>query len=89
MIQTPYYTEYADWLDDDSRLHSCNIETAFHGYEILEAICISALDKKRVDLPLSDYTYEPVLERMTRELPECGTTLRPVYTGEEPRDERD
>ena len=88
-IQTPYYTEYADWLDDDSKPHSCNIETAFHGYEILEAICLSALDNKRIDLPLTDFSYEPVLERMARELPECGTVLRPLYTGEEPREERD
>ncbi len=89
IIQTPYYAEYADWLDDDNKIHSCNIETAFHGYEILEAICISALDKKRVDLPLSDYNYEAVLDRMHRELPECGTVFRKVYTGEEPREERD
>lgn len=88
-IQTPYYTEYADWLDDDSKVHSCNIDTAFHGYEIMEAMCLSALNNTRVDLPLTDFSYEPVLERMARELPECGTHLRPLYTGEEPREERD
>ena len=88
-IQTPYYAEFADWLDDDSVPHSCNIETAFHGYEILEAICLSALDNIRVDLPLKSFDYEPVLERMKRELPECGTVLRSLYTGEEPREERD
>lgn len=88
-IQTPYYTEFADWLDDDGKPHSCRIETAFHGYEILEAICLSALDHVRVDLPLTDFDYEPVLERMERELPECGTVLRALYTGEEPREERD
>lgn len=88
-IQTPYYTEYADWLDDDSKPHSCNIETAFHGYEILEAICLSALNNTRVDLPLTNFDYEPVFERMERELPECNTVLRKLYTGEEPREERD
>ena len=88
-IQTPYYAEYADWLDDDSKRHSCDIETAFHGYEILEAIFLSALNNTRIDLPLTDFSYEPVLERMERELPECGTTLRALYTGEEPREERD
>ncbi len=89
IIQTPYYAEYADWLDDDSKVHSCNIEVAFHGYEILEAICLSALNKTRIDLPLTNLDYEPVFERMERELPECGTTLRALYTGEEPREERD
>ena len=88
-IQTPYYAEYADWLDDDSKPHSCNIETAYHGYEILEGICLSALNNTRVDLPLTDFDYEPVLDRMARELPECGTVLRQLYTGEEPREERD
>lgn len=89
VIQTPYYTEYADWLDDDSKKHSCDIETAFHGFEILEAIFLSALDKTRIDLPLTNFDYENVLDRMNRELPECGTVLRSLYTGEEPREERD
>ena len=38
-IQTPYYTEFAQWLDDDTKVHSCDIATALHGYEILEAMC--------------------------------------------------
>jgi len=76
-------------LDDDSKRHSCDIETAFHGYEILEAIFLSALNNTRIDLPLTDFSYEQVLERMERELPECGTVLRALYTGEEPREERD
>ena len=92
VIQTPYYAEYADWLDDDAKPHSCNIETAYHGYEILEAICLSALDNKRVDLPLTDFTYEPVLERMKRELPEfpgCDKEPRDLYKGDWDRPERD
>ena len=88
-IQTPYYTEFADWLDDNNKPHSCRIETAYHGYEILEAICLSALNNTRIDLPLKHLDYEPVLERMKTELPECGTVLRQLYTGEEPREERD
>lgn len=88
-IQIPYYTEYADWLDDDTKVHSCNIETAYHGYQILEGICLSALNNTRIDLPLTDFNYEPVFKRMERELPECGTVLRKLYTGEEPREERD
>ena len=90
-IQTPYYTQFADWLDDDSRIHSCSIETACHGYEILEGMCISALDHVRVDLPIRDLGYEPVFDRMRRELPDCGSRPVPIYTGHEkgPRTERD
>ena len=91
-IQTPYYTEYADWLDNDDLVHSCNIKTAYHGYEILEAICLSALDNKRVDLPLTDFSYEPVLERMKKELPAfpgCDTKPRDLYKGDWDRPERD
>lgn len=91
-IQTPYYREYADWLDDDTKIHSCNIETAYHGYEILEAICLSALDHKRVDLPLTDFSYTPVLERMKKELPQfpgCDKEPRDLYKGDWDRPERD
>lgn len=88
-IQTPYYTEFYDWLEDDEKVHSCNIETAYHGFEILEGMCISALDNVRVDLPITDLTYEPVLKRMKKELPPCGTTLRKLYDGKTPRKERD
>lgn len=77
-IQTPYYTEFAAWLDDDAKVHSCNIDVAYHGYEILEGMCLSALDNVRVDLPITDITYQPVIERMRTELPPCGTEGRIV-----------
>lgn len=88
-IQTPYYTEYADWLDDDSKVHSCNIDTAYHGYEILEGMCLSALRNVRIDLPITDLNYEPVIETMRRELPECGSRKMYIYDGKTPRKERD
>ena len=91
-IQTPYYKEFADWLDDDAKVHSCNIETAYHGYEILEAICLSALNHTRVDLPITDFSYEPVLERMKKELPAfpgCDQEPRDLYKGDWDRPERD
>ncbi|MGI6094606.1 MAG: Gfo/Idh/MocA family protein [Lachnospiraceae bacterium] len=88
-IQTPYYTEYADWLDDDSKPHSCNIDISYHGYEILEGMCLSALNNTRVDMPITDFDYEPVFERMKRELPDVGTKLRKLYDGKNPRPEHD
>lgn len=89
IIQTPYYTQFADWLDDDAKPHSCNMDISYHGYEILEGICLSALDNTRIDLPIKNLDYEPVFERMRRELPPCGTQLRKLYDGKEPRQERD
>ena len=88
-IQTPYYTEFAEWMEDDSKVHSCNIDTAYHGYEILEGMCLSALNNVRVDLPIQDLDYEPVFDRMRKDLPECGSRKMYIYDGKTPRKERD
>jgi len=53
-IQILYLRDLADWLDDDANVHPCNIELTYHGFEILNAACFSALDNTRVDLPLTD-----------------------------------
>ena len=52
-------------------------------------MCLSALNNVRIDLPITDLGYTPVLERMKRELPSCGTVLRKLYDGKTPRKERD
>ena len=88
-IQTPYYTEFAEWMEDDSKVHSCNIDTAYHGYEILEGMCLSALNNVRVDLPIQDLDYEPVFDRMRKDLPECDSRKMYIYDGKTPRKERD
>lgn len=88
-IQTPYYTDFAAWLDDDSKVHSCNVDMAYHGFEILEGMCLSALDNVRVDLPITDLNYEPVVERMKRELPPCGSRKMDIYLGKGAHKERD
>lgn len=88
-IQTPYYTEFAEWMDDDSKPHSCNIDISYHGYEILEAMCLSALNHTRIDLPIQEFSYAPVLERMKTMLPPCGTQRMKLYDGKIPRKERD
>jgi predicted dehydrogenase len=68
-LQVLYLADLANWLDDDARVHPCNVELAYHGYEILEGMCLSALDNRRVDLPLPHpETSEDVLERMRRGL---------------------
>ncbi len=68
-LQPLYLRDLADWLDDDSRVHPCNVEISYHGYEILEGLCISAMDHTRVDLPLDAARCADMNERMRRELP--------------------
>ena len=70
-LQPLYLGEFADWLDDDSKVHPCNIDITYHGYEILEAVCISAMDHIRVDLPIDPEKCEDIFERMRSELPDC------------------
>ena len=70
-LQPLYMADFADWLDDDSKIHPCNIDITYHGYEILEAVCISAMDHIRVDLPLDVDKCKDIFQRMRRELPEC------------------
>jgi len=69
ILQAAYLRDLADWLDDDAKIHPCNGAIAYHGYEIMEALCLSALDNRKVDLPLGDLPKETVLDRLARELP--------------------
>ncbi|MEI6219432.1 MAG: Gfo/Idh/MocA family oxidoreductase [bacterium] len=48
----PYIQEMADWLDDDSKVHSCNFQSAYKGFEIVMALCRSAAAGGQVALPL-------------------------------------
>ena len=68
--QAAYTRDFAAWLDDDCCVHPSNISQAYHGMEILEAMCISALDHSRVDLPLQLPLQADVLARMAAELPD-------------------
>jgi len=49
----PYIQDIADWLDDDRKVHPCNFESAYEGFEIMMALCRSVLDAGQVSLPLS------------------------------------
>jgi predicted dehydrogenase len=64
--QARYIEELADWLDDPQKVHLCNGETTYHGFEAVMGACLSALEHRRVELPLEK--VEPVIERMRREL---------------------
>ena len=53
-IQTPYLCDLAKWLDDDKAIHPCNVEISYHGFEVLSAACLSAIDNTRIDLPMPE-----------------------------------
>lgn len=70
-LQPLYLKDLADWLDDDDAVHPCNVDLACHGFEILEGICLSALDNTRMDLPLAATDADrDALTRMRNELPD-------------------
>ena len=48
----PYIQEMADWLDDEQRVHPCNFETAYHGFEVMMAFCRSVAKGGQIPLPL-------------------------------------
>jgi predicted dehydrogenase len=48
----PYIQDMADWLDDDRKVHPCNFESAYKGFEITMALCRSAVEGGQVPLPL-------------------------------------
>ena len=64
----PYVQEIADWLDDPARVHQCNGENAYKGFEIAMAMCRSAVQRGKVKLPLGP--GEPELEALARVLPD-------------------
>jgi predicted dehydrogenase len=50
----PYIQEIAAWLDDDQKVHSCNFASAYAGFEIMMALCRSAVEGGQVRLPLTN-----------------------------------
>lgn len=62
----PYIQEMADWLDDDKKVHSCNGESAFKGFEISMGLCRSAIYGEQIALPLSPGEHE--LDAMAKKL---------------------
>lgn len=59
----PYVEDIANWLDDDRKVHPCNFDSAYAGFEIMMALCRSAADGGQVALPLTDAGNEIELLR--------------------------
>lgn len=59
--QVRYTEAFARWVTGQQKEHPNDVRLAYHGYEILSAAYISAIERKRVDLPLElPLTYDPV-----------------------------
>ncbi len=57
----PYIQEMADWLDDDRKVHTCNLDHACIGAEIMLALQRSAAEGGQVALPLTSAADEQAL----------------------------
>jgi len=69
----PYIQDMADWLDDPNRVHPCNFESAYRGFEILMACCRSAAMGGQIALPLSSTADE--IRMLKDSLPERKVIL--------------
>jgi predicted dehydrogenase len=64
---TPLYVQdMADWLDDDSKVHPCNFESAYKDLEIAAGLSRSVIDGGQVALPLTEGRNE--LEELRQKL---------------------
>jgi predicted dehydrogenase len=54
----PYVQDIAHWLDDDRKVHPCNFDSAYAGFEIMMALCRSAVEGGQVSLPLTQAADE-------------------------------
>jgi predicted dehydrogenase len=63
-----FYRDLADWLDDPQRLHPCNIDTSYHGFELLIGMGLSSLDRRHVAVPITPLPTTPVLASLEKVL---------------------
>ncbi len=64
----PYIQDIAEWLDDDTRVHPCNFQGAYQGFEVMMAFCRSAAVGGQVPLPLTSAMDE--LEMLRKAVPD-------------------
>jgi predicted dehydrogenase len=66
----------ADWLDDPARGHPGALARSYHGLEILMGMALSAVEHRRVDLPMAPVP-EAILERLRAALPDGPAARSP------------
>jgi predicted dehydrogenase len=64
----PYIQDMADWLDDESKIHPCNFDSAYKGFEIMMALIRSVVERGQIALPLTSPANE--LELLKAALPD-------------------
>ncbi len=62
-----YIADIASWLDDEDQVHPCRFDSAYHGFEIMMALCRSVLGGGQITLPLDNGMDE--LAALARKLP--------------------
>jgi predicted dehydrogenase len=59
----PYISDIAEWLGDDSRVHPCNFDSAYQGFEVMMGMCRSAVEGGQIALPLASAADEVAMLR--------------------------
>ena len=67
--QPLYIRDLADWLDGRIAEHPCSLEITYQGFEATMAVYLSALDRRRVTLPLQEIPSTSLIARLHNELP--------------------
>ena len=67
----PYIADMAAWLDDETKVHPCDGERAFKGFQIMMAALRSATTGGKVSLPLGP-SAEPELDALKKVLDARG-----------------
>jgi len=62
----PYIEDMVAWLDDDSRVHPCDGETALKGFQVMMGALRSVVARGKIDLPLGP--GEPELDALQKAL---------------------
>lgn len=69
-LQIPYTKDIANWLDDATKIHPCNGDISYHGFQVLMGMCLSGYENRRINLPIKQIPVKPILETLKCELPE-------------------
>lgn len=67
--QPLYIRDLADWLDGKIATHPCDGDISYHGFQAVMAMYISALERRKVDLPLVEIPQSSLIARLGETLP--------------------
>lgn len=67
--QPLYIRDLADWLDDPAKVHPCNGQISYHGFEMSMGMLLSSLQRRIVPVPV-DVPDTPALDQLRQQLPQ-------------------